>query len=313
MKSGTGIPGSTGRLSHVRAFAASRLVVLLPLLVAGCVGAVHAPPEPFGPWPRINGGSSWFCATGRNGWRLSTPGLEEGPESEAFQRRVEAEPSEAVALARSLLSGAPDDERITFLLWALKEDRSEAVIDLCWDVLVRVSWDERSHAGSFASLILQLRIGHHAEAERRNATLTRLIARAQSPEDRANLGFLAWRQGRLDELPPCFTAEFAHAALHDRDRFPLPREFVVGSGLPPGNLRVWKLLMLAGGASVPLLAEDLLCSDRDIRAGAQWCVERILLTSLKDMGWDYSPDMTPEQLEKLRQDGLVGDIRRQAR
>lgn len=159
----------------------------------------------------------------------------------------------------------------------------------------------------------QVRIGHHAEAEQREAALARLLARARSPEDRANLGFLAWRQGCLGELPPRISAEFADAVLHAPDRFPLPRSFSTRRDGPPGNLNTWRILLLAGRDSVPILAEDLLCGDRDIRAGAQWCLEQILLTSLKEMGWDYSHDMTPEQLEKLRQDGIVGDIRRQAR
>lgn len=239
--------------------------------------------------------------------------MEKGPASAEFERRVRRDPGEAVRLAKSLLREDPASERLTVLLWALTGVPSEEVIDLCWEVLVRVSWDERCDAGAYASKTLQIRIGHHAEVAQRNVALARLLAVVQTHDDRANLGLLAWRQGSLGDLPPLISAEFAHAVLHDPDRFPLPRSFSSLGDVPRGNRNAWRLLLLAGRASVPLLAEDLLCGDRNIRAGAQWCLERILLTTLKDMGWEYSPDMTPEQLEKLRQDGLVGDIRRQAR
>lgn len=239
--------------------------------------------------------------------------MEEGPASAEFERRVRRDPGEAVRLAKSLLREDPASERLTVLLWALTGVPSEEVIDLCWEVLVRVSWDERCDAGAYASKTLQIRIGHHAEVAQRNVALARLLAVVQTHDDRANLGLLAWRQGSLGDLPPLISAEFAHAVLHDPDKFPLPRSFSSLGDVPRGNRNAWRLFLLAGRASVPLLAEDLLCGDRNIRAGAQWCLERILLTTLKDMGWEYSPDMTPEQLEKLRQDGLVGDIRRQAR
>ncbi|MCC6740000.1 MAG: hypothetical protein IT452_13210, partial [Planctomycetia bacterium] len=246
VKSGAGIRGSTDTLSHVRAFAASRLLVLLPLLAAGCAGVSPAPTDPDGVWPGIDRLSSWSacCATDRNGWRLNGPYVEEGPASAEFELRVRRDPGEAVRLARSLLREDPANERLTVLLWALEGVTSEEVIDLCWEVLVRVSWDERCDAGSYASKILQVRIGHHAEAEQREAALARLLARARSPEDRANLGFLAWRQGCLGELPPRISAEFADAVLHAPDKFPLPRAFSPRRDGPPGNLKAWRILLL---------------------------------------------------------------------
>ena len=71
--------------------------------------------------------------------------------------------------------------------------------------------------------------------------------------------------------------------------------------------------MLAGRASVPYLAEDLLAESRAVRAGAQWCLERILLTRLKDLSWEYSPDMTAEELQRLKDEGMLRDVARMGR
>lgn len=202
------------------------------------------------------------------------------------------------------------------LLWALEDEPSEDVVRLCWEVLTRLNWNERHDAGGFASLILQLRLGHHSSDQVRDSVLAQLQEFATSKDEWANLGFLAYRQGCLGRLPPAITAEFAQQALLDPDLFPLGMSIVAGGSGPPsgiGNLNVWRLFMLAGRASVPHLAEDLFADDRAVRAGAQWCLERILLRSLKDMGWEYSPDMPPEELQRLKGEGMLTDVARMGR
>ena len=214
-----------------------------------------------------------------------------------------------------MLQQDPEDTRLAKLLWTLVDRKEAEVILLAWDVLERQSWKEdKNSSGAFASLILQLRISPFVSDDERRRVLALLVPLASTPRQQANVATIALRQWCLGSLPPEFTVALAQLLLVEPEFFNIGRELGVNefpNEFPSGNLRPWRLFMLAGRASVPQLVEDLFHESREIRVGAQWCLERILVTRLKDR--NYSVDSPLDELRRLRDKGLVHELKALAR